>query len=57
MNNSPYGKLDFNKLRFSEKTVTSKQALADVSRIPWSDQVMSGTKKVVISTLKTEKGK
>jgi len=47
-----YRRLDFSKLNFSEKVVTSNEALRDVIPINWSDDVLQGKKQVVIK--KTE---
>jgi hypothetical protein len=43
-----YRHLDFSKLNFSDKVVTSKEALQDVIPIKWSDDVLQGKKQVII---------
>ena len=52
MSNTLYRKIDYSKLRFSEKYVSSEQALKDVEPIKWNDRIMSGSDKVIISTPK-----
>ena len=43
-----YNKLDLNKLNYSDKTVSSKEALHDVIPVQWSPEVLNGEKKAVI---------
>ena len=57
MSNTPYRKIDYSKLRFSEKHVSSEQALKDVEPIKWNERIMSGSDKVIISTPKISKEK
>jgi len=48
MERKGYNKLDLNKLNYSEKTVSSKEALHDVIPVQWSPEVLNGEKKAVI---------
>lgn len=50
-NNKDYKKIDFKQLLKNKKTtiVSSEEALKDVTPIDWSDDVLSGKMKVVIS--------
>ena len=48
-----YGYLDLSKLRTRiSKTISTEEALQDVTPINWSDDVVSGEKKVQISKVK-----
>ena len=47
-----YRRLDMSKLKFSDKKISTEEALADVTPIPWSEEVLSGKKKVIISRQK-----
>jgi len=48
-NDNGYRRLDFSKLKFRDKTVTSEEALQDVIPIKWSEKVLNGDRKVIIS--------
>ena len=41
-------KLDFSKIVFSGRTITSEHALKDVNRINWCEDVKRGEKKVSV---------
>lgn len=45
---SGYKRLNLDSLRFSDKVMSSKEALKDVTPIEWSDEVISGERKVII---------
>lgn len=47
--------LDFSKLRFAKKTMTSADALRDVIPMPWPDDVRNGKSSVVYSCPRKEK--
>lgn len=47
-NKKEYRKLDFSKLTFSDKTMSSSEALKDVIPFEWSDEVLSGEKELII---------
>lgn len=49
-NNKEYKKIDFKQLLENKKItiVSSKEALKDVTPFEWSDEVLSGKKKVII---------
>lgn len=47
-----YRRLDFSKLSFSDKIVTTEEALRDVVPFKWADDVLQGKKKVIVK--KTE---
>lgn len=50
MDNLTYPKIDFKQLLKNKKTtiVSSEEALKDVTPIDWSDDVLSGKKKIII---------
>ena len=48
-NAQEYRRLDFSKLKFSEKTISTEEALKDITPIQWSEDVLSGKKKVTIT--------
>lgn len=54
MSNSEYRRLDFSMIRFKDKPTPSEAALRDVEPMQWSQDVLSGKKKVIIS--KTNRG-
>jgi hemin uptake protein HemP len=47
-----YKRLDFSKLNFSDKDITTEEALRDVVPFLWSEEVLQEEKKVIIK--KTE---
>lgn len=47
-----YRRLDMSKLKFSDQPVSMEESLKDIIPIPWSDDVLNGKKKVVISKQK-----
>lgn len=47
-------KLDTSKIVFSQKTVSSKEGLRDVTPIMWGDSVRSGATKVTVSVMKPQ---
>jgi hypothetical protein len=44
-----YKRLDMSKLVFADRIVPMEEALKDVTPIEWSDDVLSGKKKVVVT--------
>lgn len=50
MSENSVRRLDFSKLTGRTKIVTSKTALKEVTPIKWSEDVLSGRKKVTISS-------
>jgi len=49
INNRSYNSLDLNKLKSKKHTIiSSKEALKDITPIEWSEDVLSGKKKVII---------
>lgn len=54
MATTAYRSLDFSKLLFSDKKISSKEALKDVIPMKWSDDVRNGVRKVTISTSSKE---
>ena len=50
MSNQQYRKLDMSKLKFREhSTISTEEALKDVTPIKWSQEVLDGKKKVFIN--------
>ena len=49
---SNYRRLDMSKLKFSDKTMSMEESLKDIIPIRWSDDVLNGKKKVIISKQK-----
>ena len=49
---SDYRRLDMSKLKFSDKTMSMEESLKDIIPIHWSDDVLNGKKKVIISKQK-----
>ena len=49
---SNYRRLDMSKLKFSDKTMSMEESLKDIITIHWSDDVLNGKKKVIISKQK-----
>ena len=49
---SNYRRLDMSKLKFSDKTMSMEESLKDIIPIHWSDDVLNGKKKVIISKQK-----
>ncbi len=47
-----YRRLDMSKLKFSDQPISMEESLKDIIPIPWSDDVLNGKKKVVISKQK-----
>lgn len=47
---SKYRRLKLDPLRFSDKVVSSMESLKDIVPIEWSDEVISGERKVIINT-------
>lgn len=45
-----YQQLNFSKLNFSDKPMTTKESLREVNPIQWSKDVLSGKKEVVTKT-------
>lgn len=43
-----YKRLDFSKLTFSDKEVTTEEALRDIVPFEWSDEVLQGKQEVHI---------
>ena len=48
-NAKEYRRLDFSKLKFSENIISTEEALKDITPIQWSDEILSGRKKVTIT--------
>ena len=44
-----YNPTDLSKLNFSNNTVTTEEALKDVIPFEWTEEVLNGDKKVIIS--------
>jgi hypothetical protein len=44
-----YKKLDMSKLIFADGFISTEEALKDVTPIEWSDDVLSGKKKVTVT--------
>lgn len=49
---SGYRRLDMSKLKFSDKPMSMEESLKDIVTIHWSDDVLNGKKKVIISKQK-----
>ena len=49
-----YPRLDISKLIFSDHSPTTQEALADIVPFEWSDEVLSGNKKVEIKEKKPD---
>lgn len=51
MNNNAkeYRRLDLSKLRFSENIISTEEALKDIAPIQWSEEILSGRKKIEIT--------
>ncbi len=47
-----YHRLDMSKLKFSDQPISMEESLKDIIPIPWSEDVLNGKKKVVISKQK-----
>ena len=47
-----YRRLDMSKLKFADQPISMEESLKDIIPIPWSDDVLNGKKKVVISKQK-----
>lgn len=47
-NTKQYKRLDLNKIRFAG-TISSEEALKNITSIQWSEDVLSGKKKVIIT--------
>lgn len=46
---TPYKKLDFSVIKKKpSKTLSSKEALKNISPIEWSKEVVNGTKKIIV---------
>lgn len=48
-NAQKYCRLDFSKLNFSEKIISTEEALKDITPIQWPEKVLSGEKQVTIT--------
>ena len=46
--NQKYKRLDFSKLKHSDEKLSSEDTLKEIEPIQWSEDVLSGKKKVVI---------
>ena len=51
MNSNEYRRLDFSAIQFKNNPTPSEEALRDVEPMNWSQDVMSGKKKIVISKM------
>lgn len=49
---SDYRRLDMSKLKFSDKPMSMEESLKEIIPIHWSDDVLNGKKKVIISKQK-----
>lgn len=47
-----YRRLDMSKLKFSDQPISMEESLKDITPMPWSDDILNGKKKVVISKQK-----
>ncbi len=53
MNNENLRPLNMNKIKEKQNVfISSKEALKDVTPINWSNEVLSGKKKILVDTLK-----
>lgn len=52
VNTTMHKRLDFSKINFSKKEITTEEALKDVSPIPWTNDVLKGNKKVIVKKTK-----
>lgn len=50
----PRRNLDTSKLVFSQKNISSKQALSEVAPFYWSDNVRAGAEKVLVTAKSTQ---
>lgn len=49
IDNLQYKRLDFNKIKnITNKNISSEEALKDIVPIQWSEDILSGKKKVII---------
>jgi hypothetical protein len=49
-NRSGYQRLDYTKLKFSNRVITSEEALKNISPFEWPDVVTNGEKIIVIGS-------
>ena len=48
-------RLDFSKLNFSGRFISTEEALKDIEPFDWEEEVLKGNKKIIITTCKNKK--
>lgn len=43
-----YKKLDFSKLVFSNETISTEEALRDITPFPWNKDILDGKRKAIV---------
>ena len=49
MDRSGYRRLDFSKLKFKDSPISTEEALKDIEPFNWTQDILCGKKKIVIS--------